>query len=57
MITQPHRTSDFYEADGHMESEITAYDVDNEKWNEGLTDLVNTDSAVTLNFSVSHEYF
>ena len=36
---------------------MTAYDVDNEKWNEGLTDLVNTDSAVTLNFSVSHEYF
>ena len=40
-----------------MESEMTAYDVDNEKWNEGLTDLVNTDSGVKLNFSVPHEYF
>ena len=40
-----------------MESEMTAYDVDNEKWNEGLTDLVNTDSGVKLNFSVPREYF
>ena len=40
-----------------MESEMTAYDVDNEKWNEGLTDLVNTDSGVKLYFSVPHEYF
>ena len=36
---------------------MTAYDVDNEKWNEGLTDLVNTDSGVKLSFSVPHEYF